>query len=120
MTTLADPVTCDVPCTHPQAVATARTALPDAPTVDAATTLLKVVADPTRFRMLSALHTGELCVCDLAAVVGISESATSHQLRLLREHRVVSSRRVGRTVYYSLLDAHVTALIESAIDHARE
>lgn len=120
MTTVPDPAVCEVACTHPEAVATARAALPDAVTVDAATTLLKVVADPTRFRILSALHTGELCVCDLAVVVGISESATSHQLRLLREHRVVASRRVGRTVYYSLLDAHVTTLIGNATEHVRE
>jgi DNA-binding transcriptional ArsR family regulator len=105
---------------HPQAVAAARAVLPDAQTVDAATTLLKVVADPTRLRLLSALQAAELCVCDLAVVAGISESATSHQLRLLRGQRVVTSRRVGRTVYYRLLDAHVTALIESALDHVRE
>jgi DNA-binding transcriptional ArsR family regulator len=70
--------------------------------------------------MLSALATEELCVHDLALVVGISESATSHGLRLLRAHRLVASRRAGRTVYYRLLDQHVSELIRSAVDHARE
>ena len=78
------------------------------------------MADPTRLRLLSALNTGELCVCDLAAVVGISESAVSHQLRLLRAHRLVAFRKEGRIAYYRLLDHHVTVLIGSALDHAGE
>jgi DNA-binding transcriptional ArsR family regulator len=82
--------------------------------------LLKAVADPTRLRLLSALKTGELCVCDLSAVVGISESAVSHQLRLLRAHRLVTYRKEGRIAYYRLLDHHVTVLIGSALEHARE
>lgn len=73
---------------HPGAVRRARAALPDESWVQDASALLKVVADPTRLRLLRALSTGELCVCDLAAVVGSSESAVSHQLRLLRAHRL--------------------------------
>ncbi len=111
---------CEVTCVHPEAVQKARQAMPDAPCVEEASALLKAVADPTRLRLLSALNTGELCVCDLAAVVGISESAVSHQLRLLRAHRLVTSRKVGRIVYYQLLDHHVTVLIGSALEHARE
>jgi ArsR family transcriptional regulator, lead/cadmium/zinc/bismuth-responsive transcriptional repressor len=111
---------CEVSCVHPGAVQNARLALPDELAVDRASALLKAVADPTRLRLLSALNTGELCVCDLAAVVGISESAVSHQLRLLRAHRLVASRKDGRIVYYRLLDHHVTLLIGSALDHAHE
>ncbi|EYB66318.1 regulatory protein ArsR [Deinococcus phoenicis] len=88
--------------------------------MEAATSLLKMVADPTRLRILSALNIEELCVCDLAAVAGISESAVSHQLRLLRAHRLVSFRKEGRVVYYRLLDQHITSLIGNAIDHANE
>nr|WP_216322092.1 metalloregulator ArsR/SmtB family transcription factor [Deinococcus aestuarii] len=111
---------CEVTCVHPGAVARVRTALPGAQCVEDATTLLKVVADPTRFRILSALNVEELCVCDLAAVVGISESAVSHQLRLLRAHRLVTFRKEGRVAYYRLLDAHITGLIGGAMDHVRE
>ena len=81
---------------------------------------LKLVGDPTRLKLLSALNTCELCVCDLAAVIGLSESAISHQLRLLRAGRVVAFRKVGRVAYYRLLDHHVTTLIESALEHAAE
>jgi DNA-binding transcriptional ArsR family regulator len=105
---------------HPAAVEAARAALPGDGCVDRATTLLKLVGDPTRLRLLSALKTRELCVCDLAAVVGLSESAVSHQLRVLRAGRVVAFRKQGRVAYYRLLDHHVSALIESALDHAAE
>lgn len=111
---------CEVSCVHPEAVQKAKQALPDERCVEEASALLKAVADPTRLRLLSALNTGELCVCDLAAVVGISESAVSHQLRLLRAHRLVTFRKEGRIAYYRLLDHHVTVLIGSALEHVRE
>ncbi|WP_041231810.1 ArsR/SmtB family transcription factor [Deinococcus peraridilitoris] len=111
---------CETACTHPEAVARARQALPDDACVEDASALLKVVADPTRLRMLSVLAAEELCVHDLSLVVSISESATSHQLRLLRAHRLVASRKVGRTVYYRLADHHVTLLIGNALQHAQE
>jgi len=111
---------CEVSCVHPEAVQKAKQAMPDGRCVDEASALLKAVADPTRLRLLSALNTSELCVCDLAAVVGISESAVSHQLRLLRAHRLVTFRKEGRIAYYRLLDHHVTVLIGSALEHARE
>ena len=82
--------------------------------------LLKLIADPTRLRIISALNTTELCVCDLAAAVGISESTVSHQLRLLRGGRVVAYRKAGRVAYYRLLDHHVMGMVQNALDHARE
>lgn len=111
---------CEVACVHPETVARVRGALPEPTCVNDASALLKAVSDPTRLRILSALDLAELCVCDLAAVVGISESAVSHQLRLLRAHRLVTFRKEGRVVYYRLLDQHINSLICSAIDHARE
>ncbi|ULH17829.1 metalloregulator ArsR/SmtB family transcription factor (plasmid) [Deinococcus sp. KNUC1210] len=111
---------CEVTCVHPEAVQKARRAMPNSTCVENASALLKVVADPTRLRLLSALNTGELCVCDLSVVVGISESAVSHQLRLLRAHRLVTFRKEGRVAYYRLLDQHVNGLIESALEHVRE
>ncbi len=107
-------------CVHPEAVQKARQALPDAGCVEQASAFLKLVGDPTRLRLLSALNTGEMCVCDLSAAVGISESAVSHQLRLLRTGRVVTFRKEGRVAYYRLLDHHVTTLIDNALEHARE
>jgi ArsR family transcriptional regulator, lead/cadmium/zinc/bismuth-responsive transcriptional repressor len=111
---------CEIRELHPEAVVKARAAIPDLACVDDASTLLKMIADPTRLRILSALTATELCVCDIAASVGLSESASSHQLRLLREHRLVSYRKEGRVVYYRLNDAHVTDMISSALEHARE
>ncbi|MQA82789.1 MAG: metalloregulator ArsR/SmtB family transcription factor [Streptosporangiales bacterium] len=79
--------------------------------------VLGLMADPGRLRLLVALLDGELCVCDLAAVTGSTESSTSHALRLLRAHRVVAVRRSGRMAYYSLADAHVRLLLDVAFAH---
>lgn len=76
-----------------------------------------LLSDPARLRLLVALLDGELCVCDLAAVAGLRESTTSHALRLLRAHRVVSVRRDGRMAYYRLADAHVRMLLDLAVAH---
>ena len=111
---------CETRELHPKAVAKAKAVIPDLACVNDASTLLKMIADPTRLRILSALTATELCVCDIAASLGLSESASSHQLRLLRQHRLVSHRKEGRVVYYQLADQHVTDLISSAVEHARE
>lgn len=76
-----------------------------------------LLADPGRLRVLVALLEGEMCVCDLAAAAGASESAASHHLRLLRAHRVVQVRRTGRMAYYRLADAHVRMLLDLALTH---
>src|SRR5829696_695832 len=77
----------------------------------------KALADPTRVRMLHALSHAELCVGDLAAVLEMTESAVSHQLRLLRGLRVVRARREGKQVYYALDDEHVTRLFQLSLEH---
>jgi DNA-binding transcriptional ArsR family regulator len=77
----------------------------------------KALADPTRVRILHALSHAELCVGDLAAVLEMSESAVSHQLRLLRSLRVVRARRDGKQVYYALDDEHVTRLFQISLEH---
>ena len=80
--------------------------------------LFRLLGDPGRVRMLSALlEAGELCVCDLAAVVDMAESPVSHSLRLLRTAGVVRHRRAGRQVFYRLDDAHVRLLLELSIEH---
>lgn len=117
---LPDADACEVSCVHPEAVARARAAQPDDEALGRAAALLKAVSDPTRLRLLTALGTGELCVCDLAAVAGTSESAVSHQLRLLREQNLVAPRREGRIVYYRLADGHVSALLGNVLEHVGE
>lgn len=82
--------------------------------------LFKVFADPTRLKILSALSETELCVCDLSALLGSSQSAVSHQLALLRASSLVKNRRAGKTVYYSLADSHVRAILLVGLDHIGE
>jgi ArsR family transcriptional regulator len=89
-------------------------------TVEALADTFRVLGDPTRVRILDALSTGELCVNDIAAIVGISESAVSHQLRLLRGMRLVRPRRAGRLVYYTLDDHHIVELLKQALTHVQE
>jgi DNA-binding transcriptional ArsR family regulator len=79
-----------------------------------------VLGDPTRVRLVDALAHGELCVSDLSGVVGLSESAVSHQLRLLRSLRIVRARRAGRQVYYQLDDAHIRTLLDQGRRHIEE
>jgi DNA-binding transcriptional ArsR family regulator len=75
------------------------------------------MADPTRARILHALSHAELCVGDLAAALGMSESAVSHQLRLLRELRIVRARRAGKLIFYALDDEHVTRVFQLTLEH---
>ncbi len=106
---------CEVRLMHPDVVERVETALPVAAAVEVATERLRLLADPTRFRVLAALSREELCVCDLAAIAGVNESTMSHQLRLLRAHGLVTFRREGRMAYYSLADTSISALIEQAL-----
>lgn len=89
-------------------------------TVEALAETFRVLGDPTRVRILDTLSSGELCVCDIAAQVGISESAVSHQLRLLRGMRLVRPRRAGRLVYYAIDDQHILELLTQALTHVQE
>jgi len=95
------------------------TLLPEAIVQEIAATF-SVLGDPTRIRILDVLAVGELCVCDIATLVGISESAVSHQLRLLRGMRLVRPRRAGRQVFYTLDDQHIVQLMRVAITHVQE
>lgn len=88
--------------------------------LDRLSLIYKALADPTRLKIVSALKDGEMCVCDLAALLGLSESAVSHQLRRLRDLSLVRNRRDGQVLYYSLDDHHVNELIQVGLDHVRE
>ena len=89
-------------------------------TVETLAETFRVLGDPTRVRILDALSTGEQCVCEIAAFVGISESAVSHQLRLLRGMRLVRPRRAGRQVFYAIDDHHILELLRQALTHVEE
>ncbi|MCA5960601.1 metalloregulator ArsR/SmtB family transcription factor [Blautia sp. RD014234] len=82
--------------------------------------LFKVFGDPTRIRILYALSAGELCVCDIASVLNMTQSAISHQLRVLKQIKLVKFRREGKTVYYSLADAHVETILSQGLEHVQE
>lgn len=94
--------------------------LRDGDTLTRMSNLMRVIADGTRMRILAALDVREICVCDLAAILGMTKSAVSHQLRVLREEDLVRFRRDGRTVYYSLADDHVRQIFERAAEHVLE
>jgi len=106
---------CNIRLVDPERVATVNARMPSEQDVVDTADVFGLLGDPRRLKLLVALLDGELCVCDLAAVTGMSESATSHALRLLRAHRVVSVRRDGRMHYYRLDDAHVRILLDRAV-----
>ncbi|HEX4345924.1 MAG TPA: metalloregulator ArsR/SmtB family transcription factor [Vicinamibacterales bacterium] len=87
---------------------------------DALAGTFKVLGDPTRVRILDALAQREVAVCDLAELVGLTQSAVSHQLRLLRSNRLVKARRDGRHIYYSADDQHIVKLFEQGLKHVQE
>jgi len=97
-----------------------RRALMRPATVEVLAETFRVLGDPTRVRILDVLAEGELCVCDIASLVGMSESAVSHQLRLLRHMRLVRARRAGRQAFYSVDDHHILELLRLAGAHVQE
>lgn len=100
----------------------ARAASPalDPETAQALADTFRVLGDPTRIRLIAAMAVAERCVGDLASLVGMSESAVSHQLRMLRATRLVRTRRAGRQVFYSLDDGHIVALFHQGLSHVHE
>ncbi len=118
MTEATAPARATVRAIHPDAVEAARAALPPDELLTVVVETFGALADPTRARILYALSAGPLCVRDLALLTGISESGVSHQLRLLRERRLVKVRREGTTMYYSVDDHHLSALFREAEYHA--
>ncbi len=94
--------------------------LPDKEMTKKMAEIFKALADPTRLHIVQALLEEELCVCDISAVVNLSISAISHQLRLLRTMHIVKFRKQGKMVYYSLDDDHITLLVQTALEHVQE
>ena len=102
---------------HPERVQQARAQILDEPAAEGLSGTFQALSDPSRVRLISALMDCELCVCDLAAVAGMTQSAVSHQLRLLRNLRLVKNRKEGRVVYYSLDDEHIRDLFQRGVEH---
>ena len=111
---------CEVSVIHEDVLARVRAKMPDETPVYEVSELFKVFGDSTRARIICALNVEEMCVCDLAALLGMSQSAISHQLRLLKVSRIVKSRKQGRVVYYSLDDAHIGQNFSMAFDHVMQ
>ena len=105
---------------HPNAVNAGRARIPAPEELDGLEVFFKVLGDATRLRILHALLAGQLCVCDLSETLGMSVSAVSHQLAVLKSARLVRHRRDGKIVYYSLSDEHVSSVLQSMRTHLSE
>ena len=111
---------CDFIHAHEDIVEKVRGTMPGEDTLYDLTELFRIFADSTRVRILYVLEESEMCVCDLAALLGMTQSAISHQLRALKNARLVSSRREGKTVFYALADDHVKTIIDQGLEHVSE
>lgn len=111
---------CEVDLVHPEAVRRVCEALPEEGTTQRAAEVFGLLSDPTRVRIVYALSIEALCVCDVAAVAGLSISAASHQLKRLRDRGVVGYRKDGRLAFYSLVDERIRTLVEDGVDEVRQ
>ena len=111
------PTRCEGSFIHEDQVQAARDHLVDGLVSNYLARTFQALSDPTRVRLISALSQAELCVCDLAAVLGMTQSAVSHQLRTLRDQRLVKSRKAGREVFYTLDDDHIRELFHLSLSH---
>lgn len=111
---------CGCEVIHEEIVSAVREKLAGKDTCTDLATLFKLFGDATRVQMLHALEQQELCVCDLAALLGVTKSAVSHQLKSLRLARLVKCRREGQIVYYSLADDHVKKIMDMGFEHIAE
>ena len=105
---------------HPEIIKAVAEKLPDIELIYDVAELFKVFGDSTRVRILCALFEREMCVCDIAGVLEMTQSAISHQLRVLKQARLVKYRREGKTVYYSLADDHIQTIFDQAFEHIME
>ncbi len=111
---------CEVTLIHEYNVKKAINELPDDELIADLSDMFKIFGDQTRVKILMALESGEMCVCDIAAVMDMSQSAISHQLRVLKQSNIVKTRREGKVVYYSISDDHVKEIFDMAMVHVQE
>lgn len=112
--------TCEVVCIHKETVEAVKKTLKSEDTITRLAETFSALSDPTRAKIIDALLNAELCVCDLAHLIGLTTSAISHQLRLLRNLRIVKYRKNGKIVYYSLADKHIEHLFDQGLEHVEE
>ncbi len=111
---------CDCTVIHQDIVDWVKDKMPDEDVLIDLSELFKIFGDSTRVKILWALYESEMCVCDISALLNMSQSAISHQLRILKQTDLVKSRRAGRVVFYSLKDEHVKRIIDQGLAHITE
>ena len=111
---------CELTHVHEDIVEKVRANMPDEETLYDLADLFRIFADSTRIKILYLLFESEMCVCDIAQLLGMTQSAISHQLRALKQSKLVKNRRDGKTVFYSLADDHVRTIINQGMDHVQE
>lgn len=111
---------CDTTEIHPSLLDAVSKNMPEEDTLYDLAELFKVFGDSTRIRILFVLFESEVCVCDLAQALHMTQSAISHQLRILKQNKLVKNRREGKSIFYSLADDHVRTIIAQGLDHIRE
>ena len=111
---------CETFQTHEELLALVSEKMPDEDELYDLAELFKVFGDSTRIRILYVLFEAEVCVCDLAQALNMTQSAISHQLKILKQNKLVKSRREGKSVFYSLADGHVRTIIAQGREHIEE
>lgn len=111
---------CGFLCVHERVVQQVQQELPQEETLLRLAELFKVFGDGTRVRILFVLLKAEVCVCDMAKLLSMTQSAVSHQLRILKQARLIKARRDGKTIFYSLADDHVATLLKQGMEHICE
>lgn len=112
--------TCDYMHAHDDVIRSVNEEMPDEEVLYDLAELFKVFGDSTRIKILYVLFQSEMCVCDIAQLLNMSQSAISHQLRVLKQTKLVKYRRDGKTVFYSLADSHVTTILNQGLEHIEE
>ncbi|MDR2803738.1 MAG: metalloregulator ArsR/SmtB family transcription factor [Treponema sp.] len=111
---------CECTVIHEEVIAKVKKQIPDEEVMLDLADLFKMFADSTRIKIICALLEAEMCVCDISALLGMTKSSISHQLRLLRQTKLVKNRRDGKIVYYSLDDDHIKDILDKGLSHIRE
>ncbi|MCZ6132862.1 metalloregulator ArsR/SmtB family transcription factor [Campylobacter ureolyticus] len=111
---------CDSVVIHKEVVENTKIKMPDDTSLNELADFFKIFGDSTRVRILWALNESEMCVCDIAALLNMSQSSISHQLRVLKQNKFVKNRRDGKVVYYSLLDEHISYILKQGLTHISE
>ncbi len=117
---VSDVECCDFYQVHDDVVKAVKEKMPDEDELYDLAEIFKVFGDSTRIKILYVLFEQEMCVCDIAQLLNMTQSAISHQLKILKQSRLVKNRREGKTVFYSLADGHVRSIINQGLEHIKE